>query len=149
MTSPVCGLRPLRAARLRTEKVPNPTKVTTSPFLRAFVTALVILSTARLAVAFVMSAVEATASIKSALFTVCTPHALLFGDYNDPCVKEDNQYYQRIYTNRPKPLSSKTFSQACPYLDAKLHIVLLNQLSLSMRMDKYRQRGSSGLGMNL
>src|SRR3989304_4487896 len=30
IVSPVCGLRPLRAARSRTPKVPNPTKVTTS-----------------------------------------------------------------------------------------------------------------------
>src|SRR5688572_17342298 len=34
MTSPVAGLRPLRAARLVTEKVPKPVIPTVSPFFR-------------------------------------------------------------------------------------------------------------------
>jgi hypothetical protein len=33
---PVCGFLPLRAALLLTEKVPKPTRITLSPFFRAF-----------------------------------------------------------------------------------------------------------------
>jgi hypothetical protein len=36
--SPVLGLRPVRAARLPTEKVPKPTRVTLSPLRKEFVT---------------------------------------------------------------------------------------------------------------
>ena len=38
-TAPVCGLRPTRAARLETEKVPKPTSVTLSPFFKEDTTA--------------------------------------------------------------------------------------------------------------
>ena len=35
ISAPVCGLRPVRALRLLTENVPNPTKITLSPFFKA------------------------------------------------------------------------------------------------------------------
>ena len=68
IVSPVRGLRPSRAARLRTANVPKPTTVTVSPFFRALVIAAMTASTARPASAFVSSAPSATASINSALF---------------------------------------------------------------------------------
>lgn len=73
IASPVLGLRPVRAARLRTENVPKPTKVTVSPFLRALVTASIAESSALPAAAFDKSAESATASISSALFIVIIP----------------------------------------------------------------------------
>src|ERR1041384_1369489 len=39
ITAPVCGLRPLRAALLLTEKVPKPTSVTLPPPFNVLVTA--------------------------------------------------------------------------------------------------------------
>ena len=39
IVAPVCGLRPVRAARLDTEKVPKPTNVTLPPPFKVFVTA--------------------------------------------------------------------------------------------------------------
>ena len=36
ISSPVCGLRPLRAARSRTSKLPNPINCTFSPSFKAF-----------------------------------------------------------------------------------------------------------------
>ena len=36
ISAPVCGLRPLRAARSRTSKVPKPTKATFSPLASSF-----------------------------------------------------------------------------------------------------------------
>src|SRR5690606_14892228 len=68
MVSPVFGLRPVRAARLRTWKVPKPPRVTASPFFSALVTELITASTARAASALVISASLATASIRSVLF---------------------------------------------------------------------------------
>src|SRR5690554_8140863 len=47
ISAPVCGLRPVRAARSFTEKVPKPIRVTWSPFFRAPVMELVIASSAR------------------------------------------------------------------------------------------------------
>jgi len=73
IASPVRGLRPVRAALLRTENVPNPTNVTVSPFLRALVTASIAASNALPAAAFDRSAESATASISSALFIVIIP----------------------------------------------------------------------------
>ena len=49
IASPVCGLRPVLAARLDTEKVPKPTKVTLSPFFKDLVTASIKASKAALA----------------------------------------------------------------------------------------------------
>src|SRR5215469_4915759 len=46
MTPPVWGLRPLRALRCETEKVPKPTRVTRSPFFSALVTASINVSIA-------------------------------------------------------------------------------------------------------
>ncbi|KAG1084419.1 hypothetical protein G6F40_014496 [Rhizopus arrhizus] len=68
MVSPVFGLRPVRAARSRTWKVPKPTRVTASPSFSALVTAATTASTARLDSALVRSAASATASINSVLF---------------------------------------------------------------------------------
>ena len=56
IVSPVCGLRPERAARSRTEKVPKPTSATESPSLRAPETASMNESSARPAAALEMSA---------------------------------------------------------------------------------------------
>ena len=63
MAAPVCGLRPVRAARAFTEKVPKPTKETDSPSLRAPVTAPITASRARPAAAFERSASAVMASV--------------------------------------------------------------------------------------
>ena len=68
MVAPVCGLRPLRAARAVTEKVPKPTKVTVSPFFKVDTTAPVNASSASFACFFVMPESLAICSINSALF---------------------------------------------------------------------------------
>jgi hypothetical protein len=65
---PVCGLRPVRAARCDTLNVPKPIKVTESPFLSEEVIAATVASIARPADAFERSADLATASINSDLF---------------------------------------------------------------------------------
>ncbi len=65
---PVCGLRPVRAARLETAKEPNPTRATLSPFFRALEVAPTNASRALLASALVKFASAAIASINSALF---------------------------------------------------------------------------------
>lgn len=70
ITSPVCGLRPLRAARLETEKVPKPTSVTLSPFFKVLVTASTKASMAVFACVFVMPDSSAICAINSALFIV-------------------------------------------------------------------------------
>src|SRR5687767_2299350 len=70
ITAPVCGLRPLRAALLLTEKVPKPTRVTLPPPLRVLVTALTKESTAAFAWVFVTPASSAIFEINSALFIV-------------------------------------------------------------------------------
>ena len=49
---PVCGLRPILAALLETEKEPKPTNATLSPFLSAFVVAVTNASNALPASAF-------------------------------------------------------------------------------------------------
>jgi hypothetical protein len=67
---PVCGLRPVRAARLVTVNVPNPTKATRSPFLSALVVELMNASSARDAAALVSLDSLAMALIKSALFMI-------------------------------------------------------------------------------
>src|ERR1700682_1478328 len=68
ITAPVCGLRPLRAARLDTEKVPKPTNVTLPPPLRVLVTASTKESRHEFACVFVMLASSAIFAINSALF---------------------------------------------------------------------------------
>ena len=65
---PVCGLRPLRAAREETEKDPKPTSATRSPFFKAPVVAVINASSAFFASTFESSAFDAIASISSALF---------------------------------------------------------------------------------
>src|SRR5690554_6389083 len=70
ISAPVCGLRPVRAARSLTEKVPNPTSTTESPFFRAPVMLSTTASTARPAAALGISADAAMASISSVLFTL-------------------------------------------------------------------------------
>src|SRR5436853_4775740 len=67
---PVCGLRPVRAARLVTVNVPNPTNATRSPFLSALVVELMNASSARDAAALVSLDSLAMALIKSALFMI-------------------------------------------------------------------------------
>src|SRR4029078_10367192 len=56
IAAPVRGLRPLRAARLPTVKVPNPTSDTAVFFFRLVLTPPIIASSARVAAAFEMSA---------------------------------------------------------------------------------------------
>lgn len=51
MTSPVCGLRPVRSARDLTSKVPKPVSFTSSPAASACVTASVMASTTAMALA--------------------------------------------------------------------------------------------------
>src|SRR5690606_5608835 len=73
IVAPVCGLRPSRAARSFTAKVPKPTSVTLSPFCNVLVTLAVKASRTRVAVLLVTSADAAIASINSALFTGIAP----------------------------------------------------------------------------
>src|SRR5512143_1300787 len=68
ISAPVCGLRPVRAARLDDLKVPKPTRVTESPFATALTTASRIASRALPAAALLMSASDAATSINSDLF---------------------------------------------------------------------------------
>src|SRR5690606_18169384 len=70
ISAPVCGLRPVRAARSFTEKVPKPTRTTESPFFRAPVMLSTTASNARPAAALGISADAAMASISSVLFTL-------------------------------------------------------------------------------
>lgn len=69
MVAPVCGLRPVLAARALTRKEPKPTKDTESPVFSAPVMESKTESTALVAAAFDMSVLSATASISSDLFT--------------------------------------------------------------------------------
>src|SRR5579875_3740703 len=73
--SPVRGLRPSEAAREATEKVPNPTRRTSSPLLSALVIDSNTASTALLASDFRNSVLLATASTSSFLFTGCPPES--------------------------------------------------------------------------
>ena len=68
MVSPLKGLRPVRAALLDTEKVPNPTRVSLSPFFKVFVTPSWKESRAAAAATLVMPASSAILLINSALF---------------------------------------------------------------------------------
>src|SRR6476646_12035783 len=68
MVAPVCGLRPLRALRCETEKVPNPINATRSPFLRAAVMLSTAVSIAVVACVLLMSQAPAIRSTRSALF---------------------------------------------------------------------------------
>ncbi len=69
MGSLVRGLRPVRAARLVTAKVPNPTIDTLPPFFKVVFTPPMTASSARVAAALEMSAWRAMCSINSDLFT--------------------------------------------------------------------------------
>ncbi len=69
IAAPVWGLRPVRAARLPTAKVPNPTRVTDPPFLSVVLIPPITASSARPAAAFDTSACFAMCSIISDLFT--------------------------------------------------------------------------------
>src|SRR5207253_7449214 len=69
--SPVLGLRPSEAAREATENVPKPTRRTSPPPLNAPVIDSNTASTALLAADFDRSALPATESINSFLFTCC------------------------------------------------------------------------------
>jgi hypothetical protein len=73
MAAPVRGLRPVRAARLPTEKEPKPTKETVPPFLSVFLTASTMDSRARVAAALEMSECLAMCSTSSVLFTIYVP----------------------------------------------------------------------------
>jgi len=66
--SPVRGLRPVEALRLATEKVPKPTRRTSSPFLSAPLMASKTPSTALVASVFDRPLESATALIRSFLF---------------------------------------------------------------------------------
>src|ERR1700734_2053667 len=65
---PVAGLRPLPAARSRTENVPKPTGRTSSPFLRDLAIPSRTASRAAAALTLVSSASVATCSTSSSLF---------------------------------------------------------------------------------
>ena len=69
IAAPVRGLRPVRAARLPTAKVPKPTRETVPPFFKVVRTAPMVASRARPAAAFDRSACLAMCSINSVLFT--------------------------------------------------------------------------------
>src|SRR5262249_31094632 len=68
--SPVRGLRPSDAAREATEKVPKPTRRTSSPPFNASAMASNTASTALLASDFFISVLPLTASTSSFLFTI-------------------------------------------------------------------------------
>src|SRR3954471_23615646 len=76
IASPVRGFRPLRAARLPTANVPNPTSDTDPPFFSVVFTAPIIDSSARVAAALEMSACLAMCSISSVLFTGVPPSGM-------------------------------------------------------------------------
>ena len=71
-SAPVCGLRPVRAARFDTLKVPNPINVTVSPLFRALVMFSMVASSARQASALVDPVALANASLSSPLFMSCS-----------------------------------------------------------------------------
>src|SRR5690242_16444802 len=71
--SPVRGLRPVEALRLETEKVPNPTRRTSSPFLSAAVIESNTDSTALLASPLLRPDLSATSPISSCLFMPMEP----------------------------------------------------------------------------
>src|SRR6185437_15638477 len=73
--SPVRGLRPSEAARFDTVKVPNPTRRTSSPFLRDEAIESKTASTAFVASDFFKFAADATASTSSFLFTSQPPYS--------------------------------------------------------------------------
>src|SRR5208337_1286937 len=70
---PVAGLRPFPAARSRTEKVPNPTRRTSSPFFNVFSMPSSTASSAAAAATLVNSASAAIWSTSSSLFIVVSP----------------------------------------------------------------------------
>ena len=78
MVSPVFGFLPARAALLLTEKVPNPTNVSESPFLSAPEIESIIASNARPAAAFEISADSAMLSISSCLFNAHPSFVICF-----------------------------------------------------------------------
>lgn len=65
---PVCGLRPVRAFLLLTEKEPNPMSWILSPFFKALLIASMVASNAFAASAFVSFAPDAIASINPLFF---------------------------------------------------------------------------------
>src|SRR5690606_23197891 len=67
---PVCGFLPSLAALLETEKEPNPTKETLSPFFKVLATFSVTDSNAFLAATLEIPASAAIASINSDLFII-------------------------------------------------------------------------------
>src|SRR5476649_1899043 len=68
IASPVAGLRPLRAARFATEKVPKPVMPTVSPFFRRSVMMAISVFTAPLAAAADTSVRFANSAINSPFF---------------------------------------------------------------------------------
>jgi len=79
--APVRGLRPIRAARFPTAKVPKPTSDTEPPFFKVNLTAEMVDSSARAATALGMSASDATKSISSVLFTTYLLGKLAFTNF--------------------------------------------------------------------
>src|SRR5690606_27839321 len=79
MAWPVAGFTPRRGARSRTSKVPKPTKVTFSPLARASEITEKTDSTASLAALRVSPVFSATWVMRSHLFTVSPPYALVLG----------------------------------------------------------------------
>jgi hypothetical protein len=71
--APVAGLRPLRAARLRTSNVRNPTRAMLSPFLRVVVIISISAAKLRSASALVLPVLSASASISSLRFMLRSP----------------------------------------------------------------------------
>gem|GEM_PF-5898868 len=74
---PVCGLRPVRAARSRTENVPKPTSATSSPSFSESETELTNASNTRPAAALEISASAAILSINCDLFTLFIPSFII------------------------------------------------------------------------
>src|SRR6186713_1210229 len=85
MVAPVRGLRPERAARLLTLKVPKPTSDTLLFFLSVDFTPPIRASSARVAAALEMSACLAMCSISSDLFTKVPPQKRCLEKNLDGC----------------------------------------------------------------
>src|SRR5579864_8371885 len=77
IVAPVCGLRPLRALRCDTEKVPKPINATRSPLRRADAMLSTAVSMAVVACALLTSHAPAILSTRSALF-IDSPRRSLF-----------------------------------------------------------------------
>src|SRR5690348_13479241 len=79
MASPVAGLRPMRAARLRTTRMPRPLRRMRAPFLRCLVTSPIVSSRIAFAALLVRPCFSASAAPSWRVLTVSTFGLAAFG----------------------------------------------------------------------